>query len=1032
MMHVGSAVGSNAVAGGLARPVAGGTVSRPRLFERLSAPARVTVVSAPAGSGKTVLLRSWISYAGLTGSAAWVPVGRGEGDPQPFWLSVLAALRQTGAGSALAQPLTAAPALDGGGIVERLLADLEPLEEQVWLVVDDAHELSPDALGQLELLIMRAPPQLRFVLAVRHDVRLGLHRLRLEGGLTEVRGPDLRFTVAEAEELFADAGVQLASLSRLVDRTEGWAAGLRLAALSMAGHPEPERFAEDFSGSERTVAEYLLAEVLDRQPELVRRLLLRTSILDRVNGELAGLLTGASGGERWLQDLEAANAFVVALDAGRTWFRYHRLFGDLLRLELRRTAPDEVTALHQAAAGWFAGHEYPVEAIRHAQAAQDWDRAVALLADRWPALYLDGQTATVHALLAGFPVEKATANVELAALLGADELTQGSPEAAQRYLSLAERGSASVPEGRQVQAQLLLGIVRLLLARSRGDRSAVGEAAGRLQPAAAPEVTEATQPGLGQDLRTLALISLGSSEFWAARFEEAERHLEQGVSLARRVGRPYLEFTGLVYQASIDYFRSFALAAKHSRQAAELAERHGWADEPAAAQASLTVGGVLTWQGRLAEAEPWIQSAERTLRAETDPATELAIRSIRGMLELARGRNADALAAFQAADRTAARLAEPNHMVHGNRSFLVQTLVRLGETERAEQALAVLADQDREIGQMRISLATLRLAQDNTRGAIDALAPVLDGSAPLPWAGWLAQPFLLEAIARDALGDPRRRKRPGARARSGRTRRRAVVVRAAPGAGPAGAARPARHRPRRPGRRHPQPARRKQARLATRHAGAAARGAKRQRDPGAALPADQPDGTGDRARAVPLTQHHPDPHAPPVREARHPHAGRHRRPGPSPRPAGTLPAPRPGNAGRLRAGSRIPAADSRTSRRWKAADFEQLEPERLDLREHPVQRRAVRQRPSQDGVSAARPGLQSGECGEHRLAQAATDTDPVPVRQRLVARTRHLFTTRALARRLAAAPSSGAPCFPPGSRGPQTPASAPELWAVTA
>jgi LuxR family maltose regulon positive regulatory protein len=164
---------------------------------------------------------------------------------------------------------------------------------------------------------------------------------------------------------------------------------------------------------------------------------------------------------------------------------------------------------------------------------------------------------------------------------------------------------------------------------------------------------------------------------------------------------------------------------------------------------------VLTGQGRLEEAEPWIQSAERTLRAETDPATGLTVRSIRGLLELARGRNADALAAFQTADRMAARLAEPNHMVYGNRSFLVQTLVRLGETERAEQALATVADQDRDIGQMRISLATLRLAQDNPRGAIDALAPVLDGSAPVPWAVWLAQPFLLEAIARDALGDPR-------------------------------------------------------------------------------------------------------------------------------------------------------------------------------------------------------------------------------------------------------------------------------------
>ena len=726
-------------------------MSRPRLFGRLAAQARVSVVSAPPGSGKTVLLRSWISWAGVAGSAAWVPAGRGERDPQRFWLSVLAALRQTAAGSALVRELTAAPDLDGWVITERLLADLAPLDDQLWLVVDDVHELGPEALRQLELLILRAPPELRFMLATRHDVRLGLHRLRLEGDLAEIREPDLRFTVAEARELFAAAGVDLPDLALLVERTEGWAAGLRLAALSLAGHPNPGRLAAEFSGTERTVAEYLLAEVLDRQPGPVRRLLLHTSILERVNGELAGLLTGDSGGERVLQDLEAANAFVVALDTARSWFRYHHLFADLLQLELRRTAPDQVAGLHRAAARWFAGHGYPVEAVRHAQAAQDWELAARVLAGHWPGLYLDGQAAVIHELLAGFPAEIRAADAELAAVAAGDELARGSLEAAERYLGLAERASASVPDGRQGQAQLLLGIVRLLLARQRGDPPTVAEEAQRLQAMA--EAPEAAQAGLGEELRALALISLGSTEFWAARFEEAGRHLDRGVALARRIGRPFLEFTGLVYAAN-EFFRSAALAVEHSMQAAELAERHGWTDEPAAGLASVIVARVLIWQGRLEEAEPWILGAERTLRAEAEPAAGLAIRSHRGLLELARGRDADALAAFQAADRLSVRLAEPNLMVHGNRSFLVQTLVRLGETERAEQALAGLGDQDRDRGQMRISLAALRLAQDNPHAAVAALAPVLDGSAPLPWPIRLAQAFLLEAIARDALGDP--------------------------------------------------------------------------------------------------------------------------------------------------------------------------------------------------------------------------------------------------------------------------------------
>src|SRR5262249_38944263 len=187
----GAAVGSHAVAGGVAGPDAEGVVSRPRLFGRLAAPARVTVVSGPPGSGKTVLLRSWIGQAGLAGYAAWVPGGRGEGDPQQFWLSVLGALRQAGPGSVLVPPLAAAPGPDGRVSAERLRKDLGRLEDRVWLVVDDVQELGPDALRQLELLIMRAPPDLRFVLATRHDVRLGLHRLRLERGLAEIREPDL-------------------------------------------------------------------------------------------------------------------------------------------------------------------------------------------------------------------------------------------------------------------------------------------------------------------------------------------------------------------------------------------------------------------------------------------------------------------------------------------------------------------------------------------------------------------------------------------------------------------------------------------------------------------------------------------------------------------------------------------------------------------------------------------------------------------------------------------------------------------------
>src|ERR1700730_205421 len=425
---VAPAEGPDDVTGRAARPGLGGVVPRPGLFERLGASARVTVLSAPPGSGKTVLLRSWIGEPGRAGRVAWVAVARGEQDPQRFWLSVLGALRGTSAGSGLVRELTAVPDLDGWAVVERLLKDLTPLADRLWLVIDDMHELrSAQALAQLELLVMRAPPELRFVLATRHDLRLGLHRLRLEGELSEIRTADLQFTRAEARELLAAAGVALPepALAMLHERAEGWAAGLRLAALSLAGHEDPERFAAEFSGSDRTVAEYLLAEVLERQPDEVRRLLLFTSVLPRVSGALADHLVGGHGSERILHALERANAFVVTTDAERSWFRYHQLFADLLRLELRRTQPELMPQLHDAAASWYADHGHVVEAVRHAQAAENWQYAAQLLGEHALSLALDGRWATVDALLAAFP-RHAASNPELAPVFMNKHLRSGS------------------------------------------------------------------------------------------------------------------------------------------------------------------------------------------------------------------------------------------------------------------------------------------------------------------------------------------------------------------------------------------------------------------------------------------------------------------------------------------------------------------------------------------------------------------------------------------------------------------------------
>jgi LuxR family maltose regulon positive regulatory protein len=665
-------------------------VSRGVLFRRLAEAGRVVQISAPAGSGKTVLMGSWVAASGLAEHVAWVPVDRPKRDPRLFWISVADALRGTVAGSALVRPLTAAPDLDGWAVVERLLTDLAPLEGRLWLMIDDAHVLDAgEVLRQLELLVSRAPSELRFVIATRHDLRMGLHRLRLERELTEIRMADLRFSLAEARALLGASGVDLPAdaLALLYGRTEGWVAGLRLAALSLAGHPDPQRFAAEFSGTDRTVAEFLLTEVLDRQSEEVRRLLLRTSVLDRVSGPLADALTGGTGGERILQDLERAGAFVVSLDARRSWFRYHQLFADLLQLELRRTEPNARAALHGVAAGWLAGHGHPVEAIGQALAAEDWGTAGRLLSDRWLDLYLGGRGATVVELLGRFPGRVVAASPELTAVQVAGDLVRGALSDAGRHLAAATGALAAVPADRRGRAQVMLAVLRMFLARRLIDFPVVVQEAQQLL--GLTEAGDTAPTGLSEDLRAAAWISLGLAELWSLRFEDGERHLEQGLTLARRIGQPYLELHGLAHGAHARLlFEPDSSPADWSRQAIELAERHGWGEEPLAGMACAQLGIVLLYQGRPDEAEPWLERAERTLRTEVEPAAGVSLHYARAILDLTRGRYADARAALRRAEALAEPLVTPEAPAAWMRSWLQQTLERLGQTERAEQAPA--------------------------------------------------------------------------------------------------------------------------------------------------------------------------------------------------------------------------------------------------------------------------------------------------------------------------------------------------------
>ena len=640
----------------------------------------------------------------------------------------------------------------------RVLSELADARNDITLVIDDLHELtSPEALAQLTRLLTSLPPHAHAIVSTRHDVRLGLHQLRLADELAEIRAADLRFSGRETRELLHASGIALseAGVALLYRRTEGWAAGLRLAVISLAGHPNPERFVTEFSGSDRTVAEYLLAEMLERQPPGVQDLLLRTCLLDRVNGELAGLLTGRPGSERILLDLEDANAFTETLDPGRTWFRYHHLLADFLRLELRRTLPGQVPVLHRRAAGWFTSHGQAAEAVRHTQAAGDWADAARLLADHSFSLLLDGQAQTMQALVRAFP--PGADHPELALVRAMGDLSQGRLDEAAAHLAVAEAHAGTAPPERRRRLQVAVASLQLSLARRRGDLAGVIEQARFLDsPVTGPSDEDIA---LGSDLRAVALGNLGTAEAWTLGrpdAPEAERHLREGADLARQIGRPYLE-VGCLAQlgfASL-VLHSFATTQARCREAIALAERHGWGTEPVIAPALIMLAGTLIWTGEFDQGERWLQRTRQALQTYTGPDITLLLHQTAGLLHAGRGRHHEALEELSAAEDLGSQLADSQALASRATRWLIATQARLGMTGEARAALAALDDERAGSGEIRNARAVICLAEGDPAAALAAVAGVLAGTAPVQGDVTVVEAHLLAGLAHRQLGDQR-------------------------------------------------------------------------------------------------------------------------------------------------------------------------------------------------------------------------------------------------------------------------------------
>jgi LuxR family maltose regulon positive regulatory protein len=594
------------------------------------------------------------------------------------------------------------------------------------------------------------------ILATRRSLPLRLHRLRLAGDLAEIRTADLRFTQRETREFLEASGIALseAGAAKLHQRTEGWAAGLRLAAISLAGSQDPERFVAEFSGSSRIVAEYLLAEMLQRQPAEVQQLLLRTSLLDRVNGELADLLTGHPGSEGILLDLEDANAFVVSLDPARTWFRYHTLFADLLRLELRRRLPEQLPALHRLAAGWLGGHGEIIDAIRHTQAAGDWPDAARLLADHSFSLTLDGQNQTIQALLRAFPPGAVTDGPDIPLARATSEVARGRLDEGAAYLAVAETSIAATPVDRRHRLEVATAALRLSLARKRGHLAGVVE---QVRFLAAPLTGQSDEDiALDSDLRAVALMNLGTVEAWSLGNQDSQRHLREGADLARRIGRPYLEVACLAELAFASKIEPFATTRRRCREAIALAEQHGWGAEPVISPALVNLAGTLIWTGEFDEGDRWLRRAARALEADTGPLIRLLLHMGTGMLFAGRQMRHEALAEYRAAEDLQAQLEGSHALARQLTGWRLATQARLGQLSEARASLAALDDaalaRSGEIGNAR---AVICLAEGNPAAALAAVRDVLDGTAPAIGYMTVVEASLLAASAHRELGDQR-------------------------------------------------------------------------------------------------------------------------------------------------------------------------------------------------------------------------------------------------------------------------------------
>jgi LuxR family maltose regulon positive regulatory protein len=677
-------------------------VPRPRLLQQLAAAAwpRLILVDAPAGAGKTTLLADWQRANPGGRAAAWLSLDPGDNDPVRFWTYVAEALRAVVPGvGAQALSLVRVPGISLVDVVlPALLNDLGTLDRDAVLVLDDYHVITTREVHvSVTFLLEHLPPALRLVIATRSDPPLPLARLRARGELLEVRAEDLRFDAQEAGVFLNDVlglGLDASDVARLHDRTEGWAAGLYLAALSLGGRDDARRRVDAFAGDDRHIVDYLGAEVLANQPAEVRAFLLQTAILDRLCGPLCDAVREASNSALLLEQIESSNLFLIPLDSKRAWYRYHHLFGELLRHELARASPGGVPALHRRAADWYREQGAIPEAIDHATAAGDLASARELIAHAWNAFFNQGRLATVARWLDALPAAAVRDDPRLCVARAWLALDTGRLAEVEPWIEAAEGSLRSDPAANGAalasETAVLGGVVRF----KAGD---VGQAR-----AAARRALEAGAAATGF-ARTVAQLVLGVTLYWSGEAAVAAAALQEAERLARSTGNDLAAGYSLGYQALLTGDRGEPDDAHQlARAALELSHEPGFGEHFVLMVAHLAEAKAHEQQGNMPVAEVEASRAVELARRGAGRIEMVASLAALARARVARGNRASAAELLREARTVAAQCADASAAVVGQLAHAEHGLLSPERTRRPVRAVALQQLTERELAVLRL------------------------------------------------------------------------------------------------------------------------------------------------------------------------------------------------------------------------------------------------------------------------------------------------------------------------------------------